>query len=96
MSCVYVPVFTIRLDLALCIFCIGFVCLGLSLWIFVWPYLLLSYFLSVLSLLVDVETQSYVWVPSLVVFVFAPGPIMFPMATVALGSICWPEVVLWN
>ena len=33
MSCVYVPVFTIRLDLALCLFCIGFVCLDFSLWI---------------------------------------------------------------
>ena len=53
MSCVYVPVFTIRLDLALCIFCIGFVCLGLSLWIFV-----LSYLLSVLSCLVDVRNTK--------------------------------------
>ena len=42
------------------------------------------------------ETQSYAWVPSLVVYVFAAGPIMFPMGAVALGSICWPEVVLWN
>ena len=48
MSCVDVPVFTIRLDLAF-----GFVCLGLSLWIFVWPYLVLSCLLSVLSCLVD-------------------------------------------
>ena len=53
MSCVYVPVFTIRLDLALCIFCIGFVCLGLSLWTFV-----LSYLLSVLSCLVDVRNTK--------------------------------------
>ena len=27
---------------------------------------------------------------------FAPGPIMFPMGAVALGGICWPEVVLWS
>ena len=40
--------------------------------------------------------QSYAGLPSLVVFVFAPGPVMFPMGAVALGSICWPEVVLWN
>ena len=58
MSCVYVPVFTIQLDLALCIFCIGFVCLGLSLWIFVWPYLVLSYRFSVLSCLVDVRNTK--------------------------------------
>ena len=81
MSCVYVPVFTIRLDLAF-----GFVCLGVSLWNFVWPYLVLS----------KSATQIYAWVLSLVVFVFAPGPIMFPMGAVALGSICWPEVVLCN
>ena len=79
MSCVYVPVFTIRLDLAF-----GFVCLGVSLWNFVWPYLVLS----------KSETQIYAWVLSLVVFMFAPGPIMFPMGAVALGSICWSEVVL--
>ena len=30
------------------------------------------------------------------VFVFAAGPIMFSMGAVALGSICWPAVVLWN
>ena len=42
------------------------------------------------------ETQSYAWVPSLVVYVFAAGPIMSPMGAVAIGSICWPEVVLWN
>ena len=81
MSCVYVPVFTIRLDLAF-----GFVCLGVSLWNFVWPYLVLS----------KSETQIYAWVLSLVVFMFAPGPIMFPMGPVALGSICWPDVVMWN
>ena len=50
MSCVYVPVFTIRLDLAF-----GFVCVGLSLWIFVWTYIVLSCLLSVLSCLVDVR-----------------------------------------
>ena len=53
MSCVYVPAFIIRLDLALCMFCIGFVCLGLSLWICV-----LSYLLSVLSCLVDVRNTK--------------------------------------
>ena len=53
MSCVYVPGFTIRLDLALYIFCIGFVCLGLSLWIFV-----LYYLLSLLSCLVDVRNTK--------------------------------------
>ena len=89
MSCVYVPVVIIRLDLAF-----GFVRLGLSLWIFVWPYLVLSCLLSVLSCLVDVRKTSYAWVLSLVVFVFALGPIMFRMGAVALGSICWPEVVL--
>ena len=42
------------------------------------------------------ETQSYAWVPSLAVYVFAVGPIMFLMGAVALGSECWPEVVLRN
>ena len=92
MNCVYVPVFTIRLDLALCIFCIDFVFLGLSLCFFV-----LSYLLSLLSCLVNVRnTKLCLGTPSLVVYVFAAGPIMFPMGAVALGSICWPEVVLWN
>ena len=58
MSCVYVSDFTIRLDLALCIFCISFVCLDLSSWKFVWPYLVLSYLLSVLSCLVDVRNTK--------------------------------------
>ena len=55
----------------------------------------LTFFLCCLVLSMS-ETQSYAWVPSLVVFVFAAGPIMFPMGAVALGSICWPEGVLWN
>ena len=55
----------------------------------------LAFFLFCLVLSMS-ETQSYAWVLSLVVFVFAPGPIMFRMGAVALGSICWPEVVLWN
>ena len=58
MSCAYVPVFTIRLDLALCIICIGFVCLGRSLWNCVWPYRVLSCLLSVLSCLVDVRNTK--------------------------------------
>ena len=37
--------------------------------------------------------QSYAGLPSLVVFVFAPGPVMFPMGAVALGSICWPSLL---
>lgn len=53
MSCVYVPVFTIRLDLALCIFSIDFVFLDLSLWIFV-----LSYLLSLLCCLVNVRNTK--------------------------------------
>ena len=53
MNCVYVVVFTIRLDLALCMFCVGFVCLVLSLWTSV-----LSYLLSVLSCLVDVRNTK--------------------------------------
>ena len=75
MSCVYISVFTIRLDLAF-----GFVCLGLSLWMFVWPYLVLSCLLSVLSCLVlsMSETQIYAWGPSLVVFVFAQDPSCSP------------------
>ena len=89
MSCVYVPVFTIRLDLALCIFCIGLV--------YRYGFLFgrLTFFLCCLVLSMS-ETQSYAWVHSLVVYVFVAGPIMFPMGAVALGSICWPEVVLWN
>ena len=94
MSCVYVPVSTIRLDLAFGFVCLVFIvmdfCLALS-------RLVLPFFCFVLSCLVDVrstKTQSYAWVLSLVVFVFAPGPIMFPMGAVALGSICCPEAVL--
>ena len=55
----------------------------------------LAFFLFCLVLSMA-ETQSYAWVPSLVVDVFAAGPIMFPMGAVALGSVCWPEVVLWT
>ena len=92
MSCVYVLVFTIRLDLALCIY----FALVSSVLVYRYGFLsCLNFFLWCLVLSMS-ETQSYAWVPSLVVCVFAAGPIMFPMGAVALGSICWPEVVLWN
>ena len=55
----------------------------------------ITFFLCCLVLSMS-GTQIYAWVPSLVVYVFAAGPIMFPMGAVALRSICWPEVVLWN
>ena len=74
------------------------VCFALVSFVLVYRYGFLScltFFLCCLVLSMS-ETQSYAWVPSLVVFVFAAGPIMFSMGAVALGSICWPAVVLWN